>query len=183
MFHSPVLLAVFYFWIALIQTDGGDSLFYLCFLISLKIVPCLKYNKRTEWTLWFNCCGVGDITCKGTLCFQKNWKDHVSAWEWRKMNYVNESNWETDVAKFVQFVLSVSNTSWWPGAIFESTGTKLPSYKMACYHMKLEDVIRQIAFDARTSDYFEPVTRHRVTFSSQIYQGFFKEMLLLVVWI
>lgn len=63
MFHSPILLALFYFWVAFIQTYGGGSLFYMCFLISLRIIPYLKYNKRTEWTLWLNCCGVGAITC------------------------------------------------------------------------------------------------------------------------
>lgn len=126
MFLSPILLALFNFWIALIQTDGGDSLLYLCFLISLKIVPYLKYNERTEWTLWLNSCGVGDITCKSTLCFQKKWKDLVSAWEWRKINYAKQSNRETDVAKFVYFVLSTSNTLWWPGAIFKST--ERPNY-------------------------------------------------------
>lgn len=120
MFHSSVLLALLYFWIALIQIDGGDSPFYLCFLISLKILPYLKYNKRTEILSkepWLNVCGVDAITWKSTLCSQ-TWKVHVSAWEWRKMNYAEQADWQTDAAKYVCFVLSNLNTSWWPGEIF-----------------------------------------------------------------
>lgn len=114
-------------WIALIQTDGHDNPFYLCFLISLKIPPYLKYNKRTEVLskeLWPNGCEVDAITWKGTLCCQI-WKVHVSAWGWRKMNYAKQSNWEADVAKFGYFVVSTLNASWWPGAIFKPTETKL----------------------------------------------------------
>lgn len=47
--------------------------------------------------------------------------------------------------------------------------------------MKQKDGILYIAFHLRTSDQLEPVTRHRVTFSSQIYQSFFLEMLLLLI--
>lgn len=127
VFHSPILLALLCFWIALIQTDGGDSPFYLCLLISLNIPLYLKYSKRTKVLskeLWTKGGGVDAISWKGTLCCQ-TWKVHVSAWEWGKMNYAKQSNWETDVAIFLYFILSTLNTSWWPGAIFKSTETKL----------------------------------------------------------
>lgn len=92
MFYSPILLTFFNFWIALIQTGEADSL-YMCFLISIELVPCLKYSERTKWTLWLNYCKVSAVICKGTLCFL-NWKDRVSSGhreKWTTQNNQSET--------------------------------------------------------------------------------------------